>query len=293
MLNRQRLILALLDRTGGAIPHTMLVKLAFLLRQETPVGQDRTFYHFLPYRQGPFSFALYREMESLRRDGYVERGEKSFALVPRTEHLSREQIERLSPTQAEAVKAVVREYGGRTRSALLRMVYKRHPWYAINSELEKYVPDQLPQPAGREAAVYTVGYEGKSVDAFFNGLLEDGMAGILDVRANPVSRKYGFAKRSMSRIAGNLGLVYQHLPELGISSNDRASLSDFDSYQRLLDEYEIKMLPKRTEHIRKVADLLRVQPSALLCVEKDVRCCHRGRLANRVSQESGLSVEHL
>jgi len=293
MLNRQRLILALLDRIGGPIQHTMLVKLAFLLRQETAVGRDRTFYQFVPYLQGPFSFGLYRELESLRRDGYVEGGERSFSLVGRTKRLSQKQIERLNSIQVEAVGSVVDRYGRRTRPALLRDVYRRYPWYSIKSELREYLPGDPPQPPRREVAAYTVGYEGKSVDEFFNGLLAAGMNGILDVRANPVSRKYGFARRSMSRIAGNLGLVYHHLPELGIKGEHRASLSDFESYQRLLDEYEKTMLPKRKRHVREATSLLRSQPLALLCMEKDVRCCHRGRLANRIAEEGGLSVAHL
>lgn len=293
MLNRQRLILALLDRAGGPIQHTLLVKLAFLLREETPVGQDRTFYGFVPYRHGPFSFALYRELESLKCNGYVEWGEKSVSLNTRAGKLTQEQIERLNPTQVDAVESVVGEYGRRRRPALLRDVYRRYPWYAINSELEEYLPSEVPHRPRREVAAYTVGYEGKSVDEFFNGLLASGMTGILDVRANPVSRKYGFAKRSMSRIAGNLGLAYHHLPELGITGEHRADLSDFASYQRLLNRYEKKMLPKRTAHVREATGLLRSQPLALLCMEKDVRCCHRGRLANRVAQESGLAVEHL
>jgi uncharacterized protein (DUF488 family) len=131
------------------------------------------------------------------------------------------------------------------------------------------------------------------VDDFFNGLLASGMQGILDVRANPISRKYGFAKRSMSRIAGYLGLTYDHMPELGITGDRRMDLSDFDSYQRLLDQYEKKMLPKRALYIARATELLQSRPTALLCMEKDVRCCHRGRLASRVAQQSGLLVEHL
>jgi uncharacterized protein (DUF488 family) len=293
MLNRQRLILALLEHAGGSIQHTILVKLAFLLREETPVGEDRTFYGFVPYRHGPFSFALYRELESLKRDGYVEWGEKSFSVNTRTKKLRQEQIERLNSAQADAVDSVVRKYERRRRLALLRDVYRRYPWYAINSELEEYLPEEMPERPHREVAAYTVGYEGKSVDEFFNSLLAFGMTGILDVRANPVSRKYGFAKRSMSRIAGNLGLAYHHLPELGITGDHRAELSDFESYQRLLDKYEKTMLPKRTAHIRQATGLLHSQPFALLCVEGDVKCCHRGRLANRIARESGLAVEHL
>jgi uncharacterized protein (DUF488 family) len=293
MLNRQRMILALLDRAGAPIQNTTLVKLAFLLRVETAVGRDRTFYDFVPYKQGPFSFGLYRELEALERDGYVERGEQSIGLGSRTRKLAQDQIERLASAQADAVAGIVKEYGKKRRPSLLRSVYSRYPWYASRSELDRYVPEHVPGPPKRKPAAYTVGYEGKSVDGFFNGLLASGMEGILDVRANPISRKYGFAKKSMSRIAERLGLVYFHMPELGITSHHRADLSDFDSYQRLLDEYEQKMLPKRTQHIERATELLGSRPLALLCMEDDVRCCHRGRLANRVAQESGLAVEHL
>lgn len=293
MLNRQRLILALLDRAGRPVQHTMLVKLAFLLREETSVGKDRTFYHFVPYRQGPFSFALYRELEALRRDGYVEWRERWFALREQTREQSHEQIERLSRAQLEATDSVVREYRPRSRSSLLRSVYQRYPWYSIKSDLGEYLPENLPTPPRRSAGVYTVGYEGKSVDEFFNGLIASGMTGLVDVRANPISRKYGFAKRSMSRIAENLGLAYHHLPELGISGEHRASLSDFASYQRLLDKYESEVLPRRGAYVQKASELLRIQPSALLCMERDVRCCHRGRLANHLSASSDLVVDHL
>ncbi len=229
VLNRQRMILALLDHAGGPIQNTMLVKLAFLLREETAIGRDRTFYGFVPYKQGPFSFGLYRELEILERDGYVDRGKQSIGLAARTRKLSLDQIERLSPAQSDAVATVVKEYGSKQRTSLLRTVYSRYPWYASKSELAQYVPKDVPAPPKREPAAYTIGYEGKSVDGFFNGLLASGMEGILDVRANPVSRKYGFAKRSMSRIAEHLGLAYLHMPELGITGNHRVGLSDFDS----------------------------------------------------------------
>ena len=141
------------------------------------MGQDGTFYGFVPYRHGPFSFALYRELESLKRDGYVDWSETSFALSPRTESLTHEQIERLTSTQTEAVDFVAAEYGRKRRPALLRDVYRRYPWYAINSELEEYLPDEVPAPPRRDVAAYTVGYEGKSVDGFFKrpaGIRDDG-----------------------------------------------------------------------------------------------------------------------
>jgi uncharacterized protein (DUF488 family) len=116
---------------------------------------------------------------------------------------------------------------------------------------------------------------------------------IIDVRANPISRKFAFSKKRFSNLAQNLGIRYKHVPELGIPSKKRAELSDFSSYQRLLDYYESEMLPKQKNHISEVARLMNQVPSALMCVEKDVQYCHRKRLASCVAEEAGLRTEHL
>ena len=97
----------------------------------------------------------------------------------------------------------------------------------------------------------------------------------------------------MRDISLKLGLGYHHLPELGIPSSERGKLSDFDSYQRLLDRYEAEMLPCQGDHMTDAIRLLKQEPSALLCVEKDVRWCHRGRLAKALASRSGLPVIHL
>lgn len=293
MLSRHRLVLALLERAGRPLDPTTLVKLAFLLRQETATGADRTFYSFVPYRLGPFSFCLYRELNGLARDGYVSRTDKHVRLNPHTLDLSREKIAELSASQRKSVDVVVSRYARMRRRSIIKAVYERYPWYAINSELSELVPDHAPAIPVVPPAAYTVGYEGKSVDAFFNGLLEAGIKGVCDVRANPISRKYGFAKRSLSEIARRLGVTYYHLPELGIERADRSGLQGFDSYQRLLDKYERDVLPRRSSNIHHLATLLQKEPSAILCVEKDVRCCHRGRLAKAVGACSGLPVIHL
>ena len=123
--------------------------------------------------------------------------------------------------------------------------------------------------------------------------LHVGIQAVLDVRANPVSRKYGFARKSLSEIGAKLGFNYHHLPELGIAGTKRAHLTDSDSYQRLLEQYEAEMLPKRLAAVTRLLALLRERPSALVCFEKDMRYCHRGRLAAVVARAGGLEVLHL
>lgn len=293
MLMRQKTLLDMLRQAGTSLPPTVFVKLMFLLRHETVVGSDPAFYDFLPYKYGPFSFTLYRELACLRQSGHVNPEEDAISL--RAAHPSRDEAQAAAPhafVQA-AVSDVLGRYGRMRQDTLIGLVYTRYPWYALNSELPQRSLASVGPPPKAAPAVYTVGYEGKSVDAFFNDLIKRGIAVVVDVRANPVSRKYGFSRMRLAEISKRLGLEYRHMPSLGIPSSARADLSDFASYQRLLHRYEHAMLPERSVDIADLGSLMRSRPSALLCVEKDVRCCHRSRLASAVAEVTGLEVVHI
>ncbi len=293
MLTRQKIILALLSRANKPLSPTVFVKLTFLLRRETDLRHDPTFYDFVPYKYGPFSFALYREIAGLRRDGYLAADEGCMVLSESALGLANDRIVELPVASWEAVEQVTGKYGGTSQTELLKDVYSRYPWYATRSELM----DIRPKPSSRVRiacpAVYTVGYEGRSVDAFFDHLLLTGIKLIIDVRANPISRRYGFSKKQFSGIAHDLGIDYQHVPGLGIPSEFRLELSDFNSYQRLLNRYEEEMLPMHQEEIDAVGKLMTEVAAVLVCVEKDVRCCHRSRLAAAVSRRTGLEIKHI
>src|SRR3989304_3584618 len=72
MLNRQKALLFLLTCAARPVSKMELTKWAFIVREETPSQGGSAFYDFLPYKYGPFSFCLYREMDGLIRDGYVK-----------------------------------------------------------------------------------------------------------------------------------------------------------------------------------------------------------------------------
>jgi uncharacterized protein (DUF488 family) len=293
VLRRQKVVLNVLDKAKQPLSPIRFVKFLFLLREESPFRDDSAFYDFVPYRYGPFSFALYRELNTLRRDGYVSDSPNKISLASRTRAAAREKASELSVSQRETIAEVVLDNLRTPREKLLRRVYHRFPWYALMTEFPHLAPEDAPQRPRADVAVYTVGYQGRSVDGFFNHLLASGISAIIDVRANPVSRKYGFAKKSMSEIANKLRIGYHHLPELGIESGHRANLGDFESYQRLLDSYEADMLPERGPAIERAIDLLRRGPSTFLCMERDASWCHRGRLAKVAAENANLPVIHL
>lgn len=293
MLNRQKTVLSLLKYARRPLSPTVFVKLMFLLRQETDLQNDRAFYDFLPYHYGPFSFALYRELASLRQNSYVTPEENRIELSGEMLGCIEETTDALPQTTRRAVATIMDRYGRLSQDALIADVYARYPWYAINSQLVDHDSPSSRKPEKASLAVYTTGYQEKTVDSFFNDVLKQGIDSIIDVRANPASRKYGFSRLRLAEISKKLGLNYHHLPNLGIPGSYRADLNGYESYQRLLDLYEKQMLTRVEGDIQEVGQLMRQKPSVLLCFEKDVRCCHRSRLAEAVSRKSGLQVIHL
>jgi uncharacterized protein (DUF488 family) len=293
MLRRQKILLAILEASNRTLSPIELVKLAFLLRHETELETDHAFYDFVPYRFGPFSFALYRELESLQSNGYVELSDSSINLSESTSDDAHRKIAQLTARERNSVAEIIAQYARLNQKSLVSSVYARYPWFTINSELKELIPDDQPKRPHAGIAIYTSGYEGKSVDGFFDNLIRAGIRAIIDVRFNPMSRKYGFAGSSLRRIGEKLGFVYHHLPELGIEGKHRESLSDFASYQRLLDRYARTFLNKQQVALNRLSVLLRKVPSVLVCMEKDVVCCHRGRLATAMAERTHLPIVHL
>lgn len=74
VLNRQKALLMILQQVGGIASSVQMMKWAFLLSCETPSHGGKTFYQFIPYRYGPYSFTLNQETDSLIRNGYLEKG---------------------------------------------------------------------------------------------------------------------------------------------------------------------------------------------------------------------------
>ena len=246
MLRRQRTILKLLTAAAPGISPTQLQKFVFLMREETFLRQDAAFYDFLPYKYGPYSFAAQHEIEALTNCGYIELSGTSLSATP----LGTIEANRVHSDTVRATGVILSKYGGKPLKDLLKDVYARYPWYAVKSELAELAPPDTPKPQTAPVAVYTIGYEDSSVDGFLNTLVRAGILRTIDVRANPVSRKYGFAGRVLAILAAKLGLAYVHCPELGISSERRRTVHTASEFRDLFCYYERHA--KHPEHERRL-----------------------------------------
>jgi len=284
MLNRQKSLLYMMEQAGRPVTHLEMTKWAFLLAHETPSRGGAAFYQFLPYHRGPFSFCLYREMDGLVRDGYLVDDGKAWRIVHDVDRPTRD-LPR--PVRDDAAR-VVQRFRDKDSAALTDYVYRRFPWYTVNSVVRKLQPRPV-----ASTAVFTVGYEGRLVDGFLNFLLRAGIQHVIDVRSNPVARRYGFHKCTLDRLCGKVQIKYSHFPQLGIPSDLRHGLETTSQYEALFSRYEADILPREGKVLAKVAALMTERPSVLMCMEADPSRCHRSRLASAVAGDTGLSVHHL
>jgi uncharacterized protein (DUF488 family) len=68
---------------------------------------------------------------------------------------------------------------------------------------------------GMRTVLYTIGYEGQTVEAFLQRLLAQGVLALIDVRELPLSRKPGFSKNALASALQRHGIEYIHMPALG------------------------------------------------------------------------------
>lgn len=285
MLKRQRALLTMLHEAGGTATRLQVMKWAFLVSTETPSRGGSTFYQFLPYKYGPYSFCLYQEAAALVRDGMIEEvGERAWRLCPAGLAASR----RLDGEVSSDIAGVLTRFPKSGVKQIVEYVYDRYQWFTLNSDQRPRVRRPTAKPA-----VYTAGYEGLLVDGFLNGLLRCGIRRLLDVRNNPISRRYGFHKSTLSRLCGYVGLEYEHLPQLGIESVQRQGLDSPGVRAALLARYERSMLPAHRASVDSVASMMTETPSVLVCMEADPAQCHRSRLAKAVAQVAELPISHL
>lgn len=286
MLHRQKALLMMLQTVGGTASRLQIMKWAFLLSWETPSQGGKTFYQFIPYRYGPYSFTLKQEAGSLIRNGFLDQG------LDDRWHLTSlgKRLEIALPKDVtQDICHICELYGKLSGQELINLIYDKYDWFTVNSDIPGKRKRKRPVA---EKFIYTAGYEGRTVDEFLNLLIQSGILRLIDVRYNPISRRYGFHKSTLLRLCSLLKIDYQHLPGLGIPGSQREYLDSTDKYISLFENYRCS-LPSRTSDLNQVMSLLQAEPSALMCMEANPEFCHRNVLAQYLTTLIDMPIKHL
>jgi uncharacterized protein (DUF488 family) len=162
--------------------------------------------------------------------------------------------------------------------------------YAHSNTEEK----KIPWAVRDTPCVFSIGYEGKTIDTYIDTLLNNGVKVLVDVRNNPLSRKPGFSKTAFRNCLEKAGIKYFHIPELGVPRQYRKDLGSKESYQALFEYYEKEILSQNKESIEKIEKLiLEYTCIALTCFEADYLTCHRHKITEYLTNEANITVVHL
>lgn len=142
------------------------------------------------------------------------------------------------------------------------------------------------------AEIQTWGYEGLNIADFVARLRRAGATTVIDVRANPISRKPGFSKKALAVHLGNAGIDYVHAPKMGCPKpvRDRYKADgDWATYTLGFMKY----IGGQGDAVSEVAAVAQRSKSCLICFEADFNFCHRTFVARAVSALTGMEIVHL
>lgn len=126
--------------------------------------------------------------------------------------------------------------------------------------------------------LFTIGYEGATVDEFLAALTAAGVEQVADIRAVAASRRPGFSKSSLAANLAEAGIGYRHYRALGTpkAGRDAAKKGDRATLERV---YAGQLeLPEAQAEAAALVDAVAERPTALLCFERDPAMCHRSLL---------------
>jgi len=289
MFTRQKILLSILEQFGGELSRKQMQKLLFLYCQLS----ESNIYDFVPHNYGCYSFQAAADQGKLINKGFLQDTE-NWKLTQNTEI-----FEKLGYKERDAIWALKKQFGEYDQDEIIRHVYVNYPYYATRSKIAKNLLSKTEMkavkeaiPSVQESLICSIGYEGISIEAYLNRLIQMNIDVVCDVRKNPLSRKFGFSKNALKNALSCMGIDYIHFRDLGISSDKRQELNSQSDYDNLFNEYENSTLKDQQHTLSEIQGLIDSgKRIALLCYERLPQQCHRTRILNSLlSKCSDIAV---
>ena len=290
---RRKVLLALIETFDGALKKTDCQKLLFLFCQYT----NKNYYDFFPHKFGSFSYLVYQDKKRLTDLNLLSKSE-NFELLKSGTFTGQ-----LKSEEQSVLRHLKLKFHGPLGKELIRKVYLDYPQFACRSTVLSDImkPAEIDQirlawNTDQTPTLFTIGYEGLSIDAYLHKLISNNIRALIDVRKNPISMKYGFSKTKLKYYIENAGLKYFHIPELGIPSVLRSNLKGPADHQRLFQYYFTQILPKQADALERLTKLhSQYTRTALTCYEADYHSCHRYKLAEYLQDNAAFdaTIVHL
>jgi len=144
------------------------------------------------------------------------------------------------------------------------------------------------------STLYTIGYQGHTIESFLELLHAHHIEQVLDIRRRPYSRKPGFSRRRLSEELQRANIAYDHLVDLGTPPpllDEVRSTRDYDTFFHAFEHY----LQSQPAALNEALQHAQQRRSALLCLETLPTQCHRSSVATMLARQAQgtLMIEHL
>lgn len=281
MYYRRKVILAMLQMFNRPLGNTEFQKYLFLFTRL----QDSPAYDFVPYKFGCYSFQSIFDRESLIHHNILLNDENSWTLISDVDFITQ-----LEDNDKSHLRKISEDFGNYSLNDLIKYVYEKYPYYATRSEIaSKYMSRNSPEDSVTSTRkdtsnnVFTIGYEGSSIENYLNRLIRNDIKIVIDVRNNPFSMKKGFSKNLLKNILNKMKIEYVHFKELGIPSALRKEYLTAQNMNHagLFEIYRKDILPNNRNALDKITDYMgKYGKIVLTCFEKDPNYCHRSIIAD-------------
>jgi len=269
--HRQRFLLFFLEQAGHISP-TDFQQLLFLSHQETSLS----YYDSVRCGDNYLSFQAISDLEVLEQKGWIISTENTISLKDQP-YLG----DGAKKEERWLISRWVRDYKDLVGKSLTELINERYP----NNVLQNY--------SQSDKDLFTIGYEGLSLERYLTKLIQNNINVLYDLRRNPLSRKFGFSKGVLSKTLPKFGIEYRHIPELGITSQKRQHLNSESDYVELFDEYRDSLSEKKIYLQELILTLHEGNRIALTCFEEKPKSCHRHCVSEYLSNHLSVGVAHL
>jgi len=290
MYYRRKILLSLLQVFDNKLDKISLQKLLLLFTKQ----QSKPAFHFVPYKFGCFSFQANADLKTMEKYNMVKEGEKSWNKID-----SKNYTLELRDTDRNILRDIKRSFAYKSPEDLIQITYRTYPFFALNSSIaekvlssDEYQKIEEIRPKQEDVVLFTIGYEGRSLEEYLNRLIIHNVKVLCDVRKNPLSMKYGFSKNQLKNACSGVGIEYIHMPDFGIESEKRQELHNQSDYDKLFHLYRqttlVNTRNNQTDLVKLLANRKRI---ALTCFEANINQCHRKHLAEEITTHPDFKYE--
>ena len=182
---KEKVLLSLFRVAGASLSKAYVQKILFLASLEKGLN----LWSFVPYKYGPYSFSLSQYLE--KHPLFTVSGDR-IRLSGNVKHDSR----------------LLSELGN-SLSDLVKRFPPDKVDFLIGYVCKNYIPALHLRPSCKDdIALFTIGYEGLSIEDFIWLLVQNRVEVLVDIRSWPHSRKFGFSRNFLEQNLSFWGIQY-------------------------------------------------------------------------------------